>query len=566
MQNTKEDRQLLYKYLKKLYNSEKAREIMQKHKDNLFGKNGLAYAVGKRSIEFFCLYFLQDTFRVKENNDARPLAPFHYEIWNTLEIMILKDEFDKLVLCLPRGHAKSTVVTYATVIWLHCYGKSFYTIVQGKTERDAQKFIFDVRSAFENNEYIKKTFGELIDTKNFTVNANELHLTNNTKIEAISSTSSMRGRKHLGKRPQYIICDDIAGLDDVITDQAKQKKIETFKKDVLYAGDTPVFRDGKKIKSGSKYIILGTVLAEGDFISSLIADKTYNHILKRGIPLENFDVDGYFNNNPYWAEFKRIYFDNKNPYAQIDARDYFYAREKEMTFPRLWPEKYTCIDLALMYYSDPIAFKSEIMNDATHIGEKCFFSIKTETPEEIESHTFEKTMMCVDCAVGTSKSNDFTAICVGSKDINGYRYIRKGVLLKVEFDEYIAKVIELLKQYKDITHIFIEKNTFNGSDVKRLQEIIRNDKELSHRNITFINEYQKKNKENKIRAIAGKVNNGFIIFNKEDEEFYNQILDYQGEGIGHDDAADCVSELDFRIDDIQVIQKIELFDRKLLGL
>lgn len=305
--------------------------------------------------------------------------------------MVIQDGFDKLVLCLPRGHAKSTVITYALVIWLACYKKSFYTIVQGKTEADAQKFIFDVRTAFEHNEYIKKAFGNLIETKKFTINKNELHLSNNCKIEALSSTTSLRGRKHLGKRPEYLICDDIAGLDDCITEQAKQKKLETFQKDVLYAGDTPVFRDGKKIKAGSKYIILGTVLAENDLISSLMKDRSYHVVFKRGIPIDNFDVDEYFNSS-IWLEFKKIYFDPKNPYAEADAKDFFFSNEKEMSFPTLWKEKYSCLDLALMYYSDPRAFKSEILNDASRVGEKVFHQVKTISAEEIEQQEYIKTI------------------------------------------------------------------------------------------------------------------------------------------------------------------------------
>lgn len=566
--NTKEDRQLLYTYLVKLYGSEKAKELMLEHKNNLFGQGGLSFSLGRRSIPFFCLYYLQDIFRVKENNDARELAPFHYEVWDTLEDMIIKDEFDKLVLVLPRGHSKTTTITFANVVHMAVYQESFYTIVQGKTQDDAQKFIFEVRSTLENNEYIKETFGDLINSRKFTVNKDEIHLTNNCKIEALSSSSSMRGRKHLGKRPTAIICDDIQGLDDVISDQAKIKKMETFQKDVLYAGDTPVFRNGKKVKAGTKYIVLGTTLASDCFISQLLRDKTYNSILKRGIPVDDFDVDDYFNNDLYWKKFKETYFDNKNEYGQVDAKNYYYENEAEMKFPVLWADKWSCLELALEYYSNPLSFKSEIMNDTKNIGEKCFFQVKTETPKEIESNSFISTVMVCDPAVGTKARNDYTSILVGSKVAStGHRYIRKGLLLKVEFDDYVGRAIELLKDYTDVTHVIVEKNTFQGVDVKRMKELIDIDPDLKGRSIIFVNDYQKRNKENKIRALTGKINNGFIIFNKEDEDFYKQVLDYQGEGIGNDDAADTVAEFDIRIDDLKgEVKPIRLLDRRKLGL
>lgn len=566
--NTKEDRQLLYTYLVRLYGDKQAKELMLKHRNNLFGAGGLAYSLGKRSIPFFCLYYLQDIFRIKEDNDARELAPFHYEVWNTLEDMTIRDEFDKLVLVLPRGHAKTTTITFALVVKMAVYAESFYTIVQGKTQDDAQKFIFDVRKTLEDNEYIKETFGELINSRKYTVNKDEMHLTNDCKLEALSSSSSMRGRKHLGKRPTAIICDDIQGLDDVISDQAKIKKMETFQKDVLFAGDNAVYRNGKKIKAGTKYIVLGTTLASDCFISQIMNNGTYHSMLKRGITVEGLDVDDYFNNNKYWKQFKEMYYDNKNEYGQIDARNFYYENEEQMKFPVLWDDKWTCLDLALEYYDDPLSFKSEIMNDTKNIGEKCFFQVKTETPKEIESNEFASTVMVCDPAVGIKARNDYTSILVGSKVAStGHRYIRKGLLLKVEFDDYVGRAVELLKDYTDVTHVVVEKNTFQGVDVKRMKELIAIDPDLKGRSIIFVNDYQKRNKENKIRALTGKINNGFIIFNKEDEDFYKQVLDYQGEGIGNDDAADTVAEFDIRIDELKgEVKPIRLLDRRKLGL
>jgi len=181
--NTKEDRLLLYKYLTKFYGEKQTQIILEKYKDKLWDYGGVAWSLGQKSIEYFCLYYLQDVFTPKKSNQARKLSETHYEVWDLIEQSIIKNEFDKLVLCLPRGFAKTTIVTFGTVIHQTCY-RSHYQIVVGKTEADAQGFIFDVRKTLEENEYIKQTFGELIDTKNFIVNKNELCLTNNCKIHA----------------------------------------------------------------------------------------------------------------------------------------------------------------------------------------------------------------------------------------------------------------------------------------------------------------------------------------------------------------------------------------------
>ncbi len=219
--------------------------------------NGLAASLGKRNIEFFCLYYLQDTFVPKPDNTARSLAPVHHEIWNELENMFIKDEFEKIELIMPRGSAKTTVCDFALSVWCHCYKISIYSLICGKTEQDATEFIRDVRKAFEENEYIKKSFGELIDTRKYTVNKLELELSNSTKIQAISSVSSMRGKKFNGSRPSLIIADDYQGKVDTITQEARDKKYQTWVEDSLYAGDKPVIRNGKKIKMGTKFIVLG---------------------------------------------------------------------------------------------------------------------------------------------------------------------------------------------------------------------------------------------------------------------------------------------------------------------
>ena len=536
------------------------------HKENhdyLFGANSLSYHLGERNIEWFSVYFLQDTFIPKPTNQARKLAPIHYEIWRELQSMFVDDTIDKLELVLPRGHAKTTVCDFAISVWSHCYQKSKYTLVAGKTEQDAVEFIRETRYALEENPYIIHAFGELINAKKHVVNKLELELTNKTKIQAISSTSSLRGKKFYGSRPSLIIADDYQGKSDVITQEARDKKYDTWQQDAQYAGDKAVYRDGKKIKSGTKFIVLGTILHRDCFISRLLKDKSYKHVVRKAVEVDN--VDELFNSG-HWAEFKKIYFDAKlsDPFSL--AKEYYYQHEQEMQFPLLWSEKNTCLDLAIDYYSNPQAFKQEMQNDASKIGERAFHQIKTISREEIEQQEFVSTILCCDPAVETGKHNDYTALLVGSKTPNEFRWIRKGLLLKVKFDEYIDNVINLLKEYSDISHLWVEKNTYNGADVREMEKRIASDEELRKRSITILNERQNKNKENKIRAISAKVDSGFFIFPEEDMEFTDQILNYEGEGYSlHDDAPDVTAEFDRLIDEIyEEVGSIEFLPGNLL--
>ncbi|XZI53265.1 hypothetical protein ACSXD3_17920 (plasmid) [Clostridium perfringens] len=559
---------ILKKHLIRLTNSEKkAIALIKKYKNNLWGEKGLAWALGEKDFEFFCLYYLQDTFVPKENNAARTLSESHFELWETVEDMFIDDAFDKLEVIAPRGWAKTTVLDFALAMWLHCYRKSIFTLVCGRTEGDAEEFLAQVKQNFEENKYIIASFGKLVDPKNFTVNKLELELSNKTKVQAISSTTSMRGKKYNGVRPTCIIADDYQGKADIITQEARDKKYKTWEEDSKFAGDKAVFRKGKKIKMATKFIVLGTILHSDCFMSRLLKKNEYHHISHR---VCDFNVDDFFNSG-LWLEFKNLYFNRKASDPVSDATEFYYQHEKEMQYETIWPDKFDCLTTAIDYFENPIAFKQELQNDAKNIGEKWFKSARTEKREDIETHNFLKTMLCMDPASGGGKKNDYTAFLVGSLADNGFKYTRYGELAKINarknFDKYIDKAIDLLKEYIDITHIYIEKNTFNGADANQLEKRINEDPELKYRNITIINEHQKKNKDDKIATIVSDVNGGRIIFAEEDEEFVKQILEFMGQDYtAHDDAPDIVSEFANRIDLIKVLRRVEFLDRRLLGI
>lgn len=561
MTNEHDDLQLIFDYLVKEYMmqgasiieaQDEAEKIIYENQSNLFGPKGLAYQLGEINFEFFCIYFLQDTFIPKENNSARELSESHYKLWNTLSDMFIKDEFDKLTVIAPRGFAKTTVCDFALSMWLHCYKKSIYTLVCGRTEGDATEFIAQMRQNFEENTYIITAFGELLDSKNFTVNKLELELTNKTKIQAISSTSSMRGKKYNGHRPSCIIADDYQGKADIITQEARDKKYKTWEEDSKFAGDKAVYRNGKKIKQATKFIVLGTILHSDCFMSRLATKNEYQKIYYR---VCDFDVDKYFNSG-LWLEFKKIYFNHKLDDSVSAAKEFYYQHEDDMQYKTIWPDKFDCLDTAIDYFENPIAFKQELQNDAKNIGEKWFKSVRTIPREEIEEEIFIKTMLLVDPASTSNKTSDYSAFLVGSLANNGFKYARLSELAKInartEFDKYIDHMIELLKIYSDITHVYIEKNTFNGADANQLENKIKLDPQLRCRRIVIINEHQKKNKDDKISTIIPEINKGQIIFADEDYEFTQQILDFAGQKYSiHDDAPDITSEMSIRLNSLK---------------
>lgn len=570
---------LLYHYLKKSYTDigipeEKSEELTDnkilENSKNLFGFHGLAYQLGQISLEFFCLYFLQDIYLPKEDNAAAPMAEVHRELWSDIQESIIGDGPEQLGRVLPRGTGKSAFGTLGPTCWVVAYKHKTYVLICSDIGSTAEKFIKDIKDNMIENPYIEQAFGKILDDKNrdFICNATQLEFTNKTFVEAISSTSPMRGRKYKNVRPDLIILDDYQSEDDCRTEEAREKKWKKYSDDVKFAKQRPIKRDGKVIKKGTVLMAWGTQQHKECFYSRLIKTPTWTFKKEKGVLVDS--VDEYFNSG-LWLEFRNILNNFKNENRLYDAKEFYYKHQNEMQFKTLWGEFWDCLELALDYYENPNSFKQEVQGDVDAIGEKWFKRVNTEPRNIIESHEFIKTMIIVDPASSGGKKNDYSAFLVGSEGINKCKYARKAELAKInarnEFDRYIDHIIHLLLEYTDATHVSIEKNTFNGADANQLEKKIKEHEVLKYRNITIINEMQRRNKDDKISTIVPYVNNGTFIFAEEDEEFVNQLMEFAGQKFTvHDDAADVSSEFWLKVDEIKVASTVKLLDRKLLGL
>lgn len=543
---------ILKKYLIKHYGEKTAIKLIKKNNINV-----LAKALGEIDIAFFCLYFLQDIFVVKDSNEARELSKDHYELWQVANECFIQDEYDKLNIICPRGFAKTTIFDLAISIWLVCYKKSKFTLIGAKKDDDATQFVDSIKKVFNENQRIISTFGKLIDRKKFKVNANEIEFSNGMYIRAVGSASSVRGANFKGIRPTTVIADDYQDEKDILTEETREKKYNRWTKEIEQVGDKAVYRKGKKIKAATKIVSIGTVLHLECLMSRLSRNRDYHTILKRAIILEEGQtVDDIFNSD-LWRECKKIYFNDSLEDSKKEAEKFYNQHKTKMKFNVLWEEKWDCFkDLAIPYWENRLSFMSELMNDATSIGEKWFKSILTKSKEEIEDHKFIKTMLCVDPASTTKKKSDYTAMVVGSVATNGFKYMRELVLNKLEFNDYCQKVIDILIAYPDITHIYIEKNTYQGADVVKIKELISKHPILKKRTLIFINEMQRKNKDEKISTIIDPVNNGQVIFVDDNKEFIDLILDFQGQAYTqHDDSTDITAECVNRLDNIKIRNK-----------
>lgn len=499
------------------------------------------------------MYFLQTIY---SGDGKAELASIHITMWKEVQNMVLNKSHDKQCYILPRGLGKSTVITLAVAIWCACYRFKIFTVIASAVGDTAEGFIRNIRMALEGNTYIESAFGTLFNPKNCICNNEKIELTNKTLIQSVSAASSLRGKAYNNHRIELLLLDDYQKADQIITEEQREKKWKVFSDDCNYAMQ----------KDNSTLIALGTLQCQGDFYDRLRHSPVWKTRQERGVLVN--DVDDLFNSG-LWLEFKNILMDKTNEFRLDFAKEYYLQHSEEMQFPTLWQEYWNCLDIALLYYENPISFKQEMQGDIENIGTRRFNTIVTESAVEIENHTFQKTILSIDPA-GTARTGtkrDYYAYCILSQADNNVNYARKSIIRDYEMDDYIKETIRLLKDYPDITHLSIEKNVYSGADAIRIQELIDKDEELKHRDITIINKSRTGNKDNRISAIVGDVNMGRVVFNEEDPDAIQQLHDFCGCRFSlHDDFPDCLADALEQLPQIKTTSKLKVLPLSYLGL
>lgn len=544
---------LLNKYLTAYYNSsDKAKAMIKANKDKL---NLLAKSLGKTNIEFFNLYFMRELFIPSNKNNSRPLAKVHYEVFNELNDLLINDTINREEFILPRGTGKSTVVNTSVAVWASVYNISKYTVVIGKTDVLMQEFINEVKTCL-GYEKIKSTFGELINSKKCTVNKEELELTNNTKVQGFTWGGTIRGAKYHGSRPTIIIVDDVLKEDDILSDNAKEKTMNKLYKEILPAGDKAKIIKGKKQGIDTKFIVIGTPLAQNDMVNTVRQDSTFK-VFRRAVV--DFDIDDYMENSTLWQEYRTLLMNNKDTDRTNTAKNFYYDHEEDMKFTTLWEGKYIPYELANDYFTKRLSFMQELMCDCESVGDIWIKSITKIPSIEMESKKFQKTILSIDQGASNTSKSDFTAFTVLGKS-NGFYCVREGTLKKfdskTEFDRYIDFVITLLHKWEDITHVVLEKNVYKGVDATRIEEAISKDSKLRLRHIEVITIYNTKNKDQRIMTITDKVNSGQVLFNENDIDYNKQVNVFKGQRYTlHDDAIDSLEMAINNIDKVKIKHK-----------
>lgn len=527
----KKQKELLLHYLKKHFSDEEIQQLLIKYKNKLTGQNGLRKHLAQIDKEYFGKAYFPKYFN-------RPSPEFHSEIEDHLQKM-LDGEIKNLCVVAPRGHSKSTLCSFKIPLYCLLFKLKPFILLVSANEDMAKEFLKSIRAELETNEAIIEDFGEL---KGDTWNTECLVLKNDTCIMVKGSDSSLRGIKYKNERVHLIISDDIQKDSNIASESKLQALKKWYFESLANTGDTY-----------TSFLFIGTRMTEDDLLADIMNNPTYTTLFYQAII-------SFAEREDLWAQWEEIITDLSNPYRLSTAETFFEKNKEEMLKGTkvLWEAKNDYYDLMLKRIEiGEDAFSKELQNEPKSSKDRVFNELKYYESDELKIDKLEEIVLTIDPSLAKNNRSDFSAITVLGKDSNGYFYVLDGDCRRLKPDLLIDEVVKKLELYQ-INRIGVETVNFQALLMEQLRKALM--KKGFYVEITSIN--SRSNKHNRIVSLQPLISNGYILFNKANKQYNQQVLNYSSTA-KHDDAPDS---LEMAVSLFRENKRLQTLDRRILGI
>lgn len=432
-------------------------------------------------IDTFARIFLS-TYKTRETPD------FHIEIERTL-----KDENNKRVeIIAPRGHAKSTVVSFIYAMWNICFKRKKFIVLISDSWEQSKAFLEMIKSQFETNEMLKYYFGNLIGDKKW--NEGEIITENDIKILCLGTGMKLRGLRYKETRPDLIICDDIQN-DELVSSENRRKKLKYWFNAVVMPS----------LNHDGQLVLIGTTLHYDDLLCEVKKKDLYPEFLT----LEYKAIKE--NNQPLWPDM--------------------FSMEKLETIKKQY------IARGMKY-----VFDREYMNNPVSDEDRLFrmTGMQYFTYADIPPNKKLDVFITFDRAYSKGEKSDFTGIAVVGIDKDDNWYVLHSENYRGNDDEIIGKYFQLAQ--------FVENLKFNlvvsGFEQKGFMNTLylglkkRMTEKKKYYNIIELKDGGTP-KEMRIQGIQPIYNAGKIFFQRDQTSLINNLIDFPRSV--HDDDIDALA-------------------------
>jgi len=496
------------------------------------------------SLEMFARTYLGGHFGL-------PPSRMHRELFGLLEAAV-KERGARIAVAAPRGHAKSTVVSLAYVLWCVCYGREPYIMLISNAADQAADLLSAVKHELEANELILEDFPDVAEPGDVKPPAErwrraEIITRNGVKISALGAGQKVRGRKHRQDRPTLIIVDDIENEAEMASAEGRASKRQWFMKAVMKAGTT----------ARTNVIVVGTIL----HYDSLLAKLTGS--VQRGACSVQEDgrgapgwqgriyraITAWAGNESLWREWESIYSGRAEHNRQTGATAalaFYQANEKAMMEGAevLWPERESYYQLMEMRLCEGRAsFDSEKQNEPVD-GSECLFNVdkfvywddQYKSAHELIAHVADGQIYgACDPSLGMAGRNrDDTAIVSVLRDARtGMLYVLDADIARRKPEEIINMIIQYhrLRRYEQFGMEATQFQAFLARELGRIAT--RAGERLAVKEIRH-----NRDKLGRIQSLEPLVATGMLQFSRRHRGLLEQLRQFPK--ASHDDGPDAL--------------------------
>lgn len=467
-------------------------------------------------FEKFCRTFLGEQF-------SSTWSTFHYDLVKALEDIIFnhKDEETKNVRAAPRGHAKSTFVSFAFPLWCICYGYKQTIIVISCSADMARLFLTRIREELEFNELIIKVFGKLQGSSKW--NNSEILTSTGVYCVGKGAGQQMRGL-NFKSRPDLVIIDDLESEESVATETQRATLDKWFSSAVMKMGSP-----------NCDFFFIGTVLSYDSLLYKLLTLPTYS-MWQRKI----YRAVIKFSESTLWLEWEEKMTNLSDPDPYNTAKKFYLKHKKEMLKGTkvLWESQRENMYLHLMEtrLQDEEAFNSEFQNDPQTEKSRIF------KEEWLEENTYEyppnikRVYGAVDPSCGKNRKADTSAIVILGEGEDNYIYVLEASIKVRRVEDIILDMEKIIGKYYNLLEGFIvETNQFQALFSTTVQQHFID----LGMYVNWIEIFHGANdkKERRINSMIPKIKNGYLKFNKSHVMLWRQMKNYPKD---RDDGVDCL--------------------------
>lgn len=448
-------------------------------------------------------------------DEPAPTPECHLEWWE-----LCCSKYKRVAIAAPRGHAKSTAITKSYTLASVLFRDRSFGLVVSDTYKQSVLFLGEIKRELEANQDLRELFG----IKGFATDREDDIIVDcddghQFRLMALGSEQKVRGLLWNGKRPDFIVGDDLEN-DEIVMNPDRREKFRNWINNALL----PCMSEKGIVR------FVGTILH-------------MDAMLERLMPRDR-------DNNSIVEELKTTMKYPKNGW--MAAR---YAADRDDSTKTLWPGKWPKQRLKELFtmfkdQGNPEGYYQEYRNkpiDPTNSFFKKDDFIEFDDTDYTRDWTYSPTYLSCDLALSVKERRDWSAFGIGSLDETGQLYLRHVVRERMDSKDIVETICRLQERFKFNT-LLIGKGALEKSIGPFLKDEIRRRGKFLH--VEAIPETV--DKRLRAQPMRGRMRAGGVKFSKRGKwygSFEQEMLEFD-RGT-HDDQVDMMSLFGMFLDQLQ---------------